>query len=35
VVEVGWRWVDAAIGPTVAPAFALVGEGCRQCTIII
>jgi hypothetical protein len=35
VVGVGWRWVNAAIGSIVALVFALVGDGRRQCTIIL
>jgi hypothetical protein len=35
VVGVGCRWVDAAIGTTVALASALVGEGYRLCTITL
>jgi hypothetical protein len=35
VVGVGWRWVDAATGPAVALASALIGEGCRWCTVTL
>jgi hypothetical protein len=35
VAEVGWRWVDVALGPTTALASALIGEGCLRCTITL
>jgi hypothetical protein len=35
MVGVVWRWVDAAIGPMAALASALLGEGCRWCTITL
>jgi hypothetical protein len=35
VVGVGWRWVDAATGPTVTLAFALIGKGYRRCTVTL
>jgi hypothetical protein len=28
VVEVGWRWVDAAFGPATALVSAPADEGC-------
>jgi hypothetical protein len=34
-VEVGWRWVDAAFGPTMALASTPVGEGCQQYTVTL
>jgi hypothetical protein len=35
VVEVGWRWADAAFCPVTALASAPVGRGCQQCTITL
>jgi hypothetical protein len=35
VVEVGWRWVVAAFGPTSAPASAPTDEGCQRCTVTL
>jgi hypothetical protein len=32
VVEVVWRWVDAAFGPASALVSTPTDEGCRQCT---
>jgi hypothetical protein len=35
VVEVGWRWVDAAFGPAMTLASAPIGEGCQWYTVIL
>jgi hypothetical protein len=35
MLEVGWRWVDATLGPAMALASAPIGEGCRRYTITL
>jgi hypothetical protein len=32
---VGWHWVDIVVGPSTDHVAALIGEGCRCCTITL